>query len=221
MIAADPKGARIAPSASISQASLHALVGNRLNEQFKANPNNVSLRSATEALGVADYKYEYPYGYVSRAVGFRFHGFHDNGLAPDTDFFIDIWLRFELISPITFSEPATKSMVAILDYLRVDFENIVRIEEIRKGVENGIHNSFYARDPYHPELPEGSVVIDTVNTGADVRTGKIDILDVLMDANGNLQFFVNPLAPPKENLDYFFDFGHERQRQLQDKLDSM
>ena len=186
VIAADPKTCNIAPAASMSEATLKNLIGSRIRDQFQANPNNVALRSGSEILGVTDYKYEYPHGYLSRAVGFRFHGFHDNGLATDTDFFIDIWLRFMLCAPIGFSEPNTKTLVAVMDYLRVDFENFVRIEEIRKGVEDGIRNSFYSTDPDHPELPEGSVVVDVVDTGANLRTGVISLLDVLLDAGGNL-----------------------------------
>jgi len=221
VIAGDPKAAKIAPSAVISHSTLQALLGNLVNEQFKASPNNVALRSGMEALGVNDYRYDYFTGAVSRAVGFRLHGFHDNGLATDTDFSIDIWLRFELCSPITFTEPVSRALVAILDFLRVKWEGGLPLGEVISGVSEGIHASFYSPDPSHPEIPEGAMTILQMPTGADVRTGKIDLLDVILGTDGDLQFFVNPLTPPKENLDYYFDFGHERQRQLQDKLDSM
>ncbi|HSC37272.1 MAG TPA: hypothetical protein VLD19_05365 [Chitinophagaceae bacterium] len=221
VIAGDPKGAKIAPSAVISHSSLQALIGNMVNEQFKASPNNVALRPAMEALGVNDYRYDYFTGAVSRAVGFRLHGFHDNGLAPDTDFSIDIWLRFELCSPVSFTEPVSKAFVAILDFLRVKGEGGLPLGQVISGVSEGIHASFYSPDPNHPEIPEGAMTIQQLPTGADVRTGKIDLLDVILNAGGDLEFFVNPLTPPKENLDYYFDFGHERQRQLQDRLDSM
>ena len=66
-----------------------------------------------------------------------------------------------------------------------------------------------------------------VSTGADIGTsGKpgrdtIDVLDVLITAAGDLEILVNSLAPPKDSPSFHFDYGHERQRQMQDALDSI
>jgi len=46
--------------------------------------------------------------------------FHDNGLAPDTNFVIDLRLRFELVWSSTLTEAGgKKTLVAILDDLNV------------------------------------------------------------------------------------------------------
>jgi hypothetical protein len=222
VVAGDPKGGKIAPAATISLPQLQAMIGGRINDQFKASPDNVALHSGMEFLGVSDWRYGF-WASVSRAVGFRLHGFHDNGLATDTDFSIDIWLRFELCWSPSFTEPVDKTLVAILDFLRVKAEGGLPLGAVISGVTKAIHESFYlpgGPDPSQPEVPDGAVAIQHLPTGANLRTGEIDLLDVLVSSSGDLQFFVNPLAPPKMMLD-FFDFGHERQRQFQDKLDSI
>jgi hypothetical protein len=229
VIAGDPKGAKGAPVADLSYAELGALFGARMAAQFSASPDNVALRPGIELTGVTDWQYNFWWS-ISRSVGFRLRGFRDNGLLPDTDFSIDIGLRFELVWGQTFTEPTFKTLVAVLEFLRVRHEGqddqIIPIlpGEVIKGVTKAIGESFFPAvwpDPAHPDVPMGAIHVADVPTGANLRTGVIDILDVLVSAAGDLQILVNPLAPPKQAPGFNFDWGHERQRQAQDRIDSL
>lgn len=197
--------------------------------QFSASPDNVALRPGIELTGVTDWQYNFWWS-ISRSVGFRLRGFRDNGLLPDTDFSIDIGLRFELVWGQTFTEPTFKTLVAVLEFLRVRHEGgadqVIPIlpGEVIKGVTKAIGESFFPAvwpDPAHPDVPQGAIHVADVPTGANLRTGVIDILDVLVSAAGDLQILVNPLTPPKQAPGFNFDWGHERQRQAQDRIDSL
>jgi hypothetical protein len=226
VIAGDAKGGKDALPALLSYADVGRIFGARLSEQFKASPDNVALRPGIELTGITGWQYNF-WSSISRSIGFSLHGFHDNGLvAPDTNFIIDIWLRFELVWGATFTEPVNKTLVAVLEFLRVrdDGGPPFYSSEVISGVGNAIHGSFFPSvwpDPEHPEVPNGAIYVANVPTGADLHTGAIDVLDVLVSAAGELQVLVNPLAPPKLAPGFEFNWGHERQRQAQDSLDSL
>jgi hypothetical protein len=191
---------RIAPAALLTYAELGALFGARLNAQFVASPDNVALRPGVVLTGVSDWQYGF-WASTPRSVGFRFRGFHDNGLAPDTNFVIDIRLRFEFAWGLTFTEPTTKTLVASLDYLRVGHDGGLALAQVYASVEGGIIEAFYAAaDPAHPEVPSGAIFVADVPTHANDVTGEIDVLDVMIAANGDLQVLVNPLTPPQQAL---------------------
>lgn len=229
VIAGDHKGGKGAPAADLSYAELGALFGARMAAQFIASPDNVALRPGIELTGVTDWRYDF-WSSIPRSVGFRLRGFRDNGLLPDTDFIIDIALRFELVWGQTLTEPVAKTLVGVLEFLRVRHEGsddqVIPIlpGEVISGVTKAIGESFFPAvwpDPAHPDVPRGAIHVADIPTGADLRTGVIDILDVLVSAAGELQVLVNPLTPPKQAPGFNFDWGHERQRQTQDRIDSL
>jgi hypothetical protein len=217
---------RQAPPALLTYAELGALFGNRFNEQFKASPDNVALRAGVTLTGVSDWQYGF-WSSTPRSVGFRLHGFHDNGLAPDTNFVIDIRLRFQLIPPgPSFTEPITKTLIAVLDYLNVGQDGGLALAQVYATVDAAITQTFYSSDgnppdPEHPEVPSGAIFVANVPTGADVNTGVINILDVLVTVNGDLQVLVNPLTPPQLPIDPMVSYTYERQFEVQDVLDSL
>lgn len=215
---------RIASPALLTYAELGALFGARLNQQFQASPDNVALRPGVALTGVSNWQYGF-WASTSRSVGFRFRGFHDNGLAPDTNFVIDIRLRFELVWSSSFTEPVQKSLVAVLDYLNVGHDGGLALAQVYASVDSGIIGAFYAsdsnpHDPDHPEVPSGAIFVADVPTGANTITGKIDILDVLITATGDLQVLVNPLTPLQQALSQV-SFAHLRQGQVQDVLNAL
>jgi hypothetical protein len=216
---------RIAPPALLTYAELGALFGARLNEQFVASPDNVALRPGVTLTGVSDWQYGF-WASTPRSVGFRLRGFHDNGLAPDTNFVIDIRLRFQLTwGMTTFTEPVHKTLVAALDYLNVGHDGGLALAQVYASVESGIIHSFYGsdsnpHDPAHPEVPSGAIYVADVPTGANASTGAIDILDVLITAAGDLQVLVNPLTPPQQALGTV-SYGYLRQSQVQNVLNGL
>lgn len=224
VIAGDARGGKDALPATLTYAELGALLGARLNAQFQASPDNVALRSGNELTGVSNWQYGF-WSSVSRSVNFRFRGFHDNGIAPDTDFAINIGLRFELVWGPTFTEPSSKTLVAVLEFLRVIHEGGPPVVggEVISGVSNAIAGSFFQPDPAHPEVPKGAIYVDTVPTGANLRSSVIDILDVIVSAEGDLQVLVNPLTPPKlapGDLDTI-NWGYLRQLLVQNQIDTL
>ncbi len=217
---------RIPLPALLTYSQLGDLFGARFNEQFKASPDNVALRAGVELTGVADWQYSF-WACTPRSVGFRLHGFHDNGLAPDTNFVIDIRLRFEVV-PVggpSFTEPVQKSLTAVLDYLNVGHDGGLALAQVYASVESAILKTFISSDggpvdPAHPEVPSGSIFLSDFPTGLDTVTGKFDLIDVLVTAAGDLQILVNPLTPPQSPIDQT-SFTALRQFFVQGYLDNL
>ena len=217
---------RIPPPALLTYTQLGALFGSRFNKQFMASPDNVALRAGVTLTGVSDWRYNF-WQSTPRSVGFRLHGFHDNGLAPDTNFVIDIRLRFQLVPQggPSFTEPLGQTLVAVLDYLNVGHDGGLALAQVYASVDSAITKSFYSQDgnppdPSHPEVPSGAIFVASVPTGANVVTGYIDILDVLITTAGDLQILVNPLTPPDQPLSPV-SYAFIRQSAVQDILESL
>lgn len=217
---------RIAPPALLTYAELATIFGNRFNEQFKASPDNVALRHGVDLTGVSDWQYGF-WASTPRSVGFRLRGFHDNGLAPDTNFVIDIRLRFQVVAQggPSFTEPVQKSLIAVLDYLNVGHDGGLALAQVYASVESAILHTFYSSDggpvdPAHPEVPSGAIYIADFPTGANAITGEIDLLDVIVTAAGDLQVLVNPLTPPQNPLDST-SYAYLRQLKVQDTLNGL
>lgn len=216
---------RQAPPALLTYSQLGALFGERLNQQFMASPDNVALRPGVELTGVSDWQYGF-WGSTSRSVGFRFRGFHDNGLATDTNFKIDISLRFNLTWSFgSFLEATHKSLAAELVNVTVGQDGGNPIAQVYASVESGIVGAFLTADgnpvdPNHPEVPSGSIFVADVPTNVDEKTGVIDVLDVVITAAGDLQFLVNPLTPPQVALGQA-SYTYWRQSAVQDIVDSL
>ncbi|MGI8510034.1 MAG: LGFP repeat-containing protein [Gemmatimonadaceae bacterium] len=227
VIAGDAQGGNDAPHATVTYAELGAIVRARLNAQFQASPDNVALRAGIGLAGVSDWQYDFRSS-ISRSVGFRIRGFSDNGLANDTDFTINIWLRFELVWGPTFTEPTSKTLVAVLESLRVIHDGGPPVVggKVISAVSSAIAETFFPSvwpDPAHPEVSKGTMYVADVPTGASVRSGVIDILDVLVSAAGDLQLLVNPLAPPEPapGDPNSMDWGYLRQFLAQNQIDAL
>jgi hypothetical protein len=218
---------RVAPAALLTYAQLGALLGARLNARFVASPDNVAMRPGVVLTGVSDWQHGF-WASTSRSVGFRFRGFHDNGLAPDTNFFMELRLRFELIASWSgFTEPVAKTLIAILEYLNVGHDGGLALAQVYASVESALISAFYSKagdtgphDPDHPEVPSGSIYVGDVPTGANALTGQIDILDVLITTAGDLQFLVNPLTPPQQALSQV-SYAYLRQDGVQNFLNGL
>jgi hypothetical protein len=72
--------------------ALKTLIRARFADAFQKSPDNVGLHPEVEILGTLPYEHDFSQS-TARATLFRLHGFHDNGLATDTEFTIDLGLR--------------------------------------------------------------------------------------------------------------------------------
>ena len=215
---------RVAEPAVLGYGQLAGLLGKRLNDQFVASPDNVAMRPGVDLTGVTDWQYG-KYFATPRSVGFRFRGFHDNGLAPDTNFTIDIRLRFQMVWGSTFLEPTNKTLVAVLDRVDVGHDGGLALAQVYASVESAINKAFYdhdgkVHDEAHPELPSGALFVADVDTGADTRTGAINLLDVLITRDGDLQILVNPLTPPDQPIGTI-SWGYLRQNGAQSLINGL
>ncbi|HEX8048840.1 LGFP repeat-containing protein [Rhizobium sp.] len=198
MIASDRTGARVAPFATIDPNTLQSVVWKMIDTRFHDSPDNVGLHPDTSTQGVSEWHYGF-WVAVPRAIGFRLHGFRDNGAAPDTDYFINLWLRFELAwSTNNFAEPTDKSVVASLDWLRVTADGFdVSGGAVINGVTQGLHDAFFSAPGSgdHPEVLAGSLYVGNLPTHAEPRRGNIDLIGIGVSKAGEFQVFVNPLRP--------------------------
>ncbi len=216
---------READPALMTYANIAKLLHGRIGEQFNASPDNVGLRDGVDLTGVGSWGFGF-WASASRTVGFRLRGFHDNGLAPDTNFAIELRLRFELTwLPGSSTEPTQKSLVAMLDYLNVGHDGGLALAQVYASVESAIIHSFYGtgpepHDPAHPEVPSGAIFVANVPTLADAVTGDISVLDVMITAEGDLQVLVNPLTPPQATPSTI-SYAYLRQQLVQSILDGL
>jgi hypothetical protein len=174
-IVTSASGTAIARTVEVSPDKLRCLVRQEFDRVMHESPDNVGLHAPSETTAVTR---SFP-----RAITFVIHGFHDNGLAPDTDFDITIALQFGLIwEQGSFTEPEVKSLAVSLVSASVT-ANGLAAGAVAEGVRNGVRDAFAAPRTVGPPLPAGG--------GVTPRTP--DLIDVLATAEGGLRILLNPL----------------------------
>lgn len=173
---------------------LRIMVDTKVHE----SPDNVGLHAPVETLGVSGWGYGF-HRSQSRIVTLRLHGFRDNGLAPDTNFELDMSLRFGLRWTPQFLYPPTKSLVASLTRVTVTAHGLGS-QSVADGVRSGIEKAFFrgGPDPQRPEVGDGELYVTDLPTGAkQTGDGNIDLIDVMTTAQGGLQVLVaaGPIVP--------------------------
>jgi hypothetical protein len=201
MIVTTADGTDAALSALLAAEDLRVLVRQRVDEEVHRSPENIGLHAPVETLAVSGWSYGF-WGALPRVVTLRLHGFRDMGLAPDTNFELDLRLRIGTAAPASLSEPEHRSVIAALDGLRVQAEGTAS-EDVAQGVFDGVRRAFFrgGPDPGHPEVPDGAVFVATFPTGFDPSGGgRIDVLDAFLTHDGGLRVLVNPLPRPTGEL---------------------
>jgi hypothetical protein len=210
-------------TADLSPDDLRKVVRGQVDAQFHASPDNVGLQPNVETVGIGNWALGF-WASVPRDITFNLHGFHDNGLAPDTNFTITIGLRFELVWPMQFGEPASKTLVAWLDFLRVvhddGADDLIPVVpgQVVKGVGDGIYKAFFPDaypNPEHPEVPFGAVFVADAPSLGGAQKGIVDVIGVIPTAAGGLQVLVNPLPTAPIN------WGLARQNAAQNAINSL
>ena len=223
-VVATADGRAVARAAVISPDDMRRVIRRFLDQAFTASPDNVGLHAPVEIVDVSGWSHGF-WDASPRVTTFALHGFHDNGLWADTDFKILVGLTFRLAWANSFTEPASKSLVVGLQYLRVVGEGNSPLgggfppvaQEVVAGVTSAVHAEFFrvGPDPAHPEVPDGSVFLASFPTGISQKgDGNVDIVHVMTTADGGLAVLVNPLPTAP------IDFGLFRANQAQAALDA-
>ncbi|MGL4443600.1 MAG: LGFP repeat-containing protein, partial [Alsobacter sp.] len=185
-----------AVAAEIQPEQLRGLVRRFFDQRLKAERSELGLEAAVETLSVTPWTYGF-WSAAPRAITFGLHGFHDNGLLPDTTFDLQIRLRFSTAWPQSFFYPGSMTLVAALDWLRIRTSGLgsgTLANALRDGIWNAFHRG--GPDPDHPEVPDGAVFLTSFSTGANqTGNGSLDVIDVLTTSAGGLQVLLNPLPP--------------------------
>ncbi len=176
-IVAGAAGTAVARTVEIAPDKLRCLVRQEFDRVMHESPDNVGLHAPSEITAVSR---NYP-----RAVTFVIHGFHDNGLASDTDFDITVGLRFGLTWEAgLFTEPLVKNLAAALVSLSVSATGpSPTVGPGARGVRDGVSNAFATPRPVGPPIPAANALAP--NTP--------DLIDVLVTAEGGLRVLLNPL----------------------------
>ena len=206
-------GVKEAGTANLSPERLRIMLRKFVDDGLHRAGQSLGLHPQTEITTVSPWSYGF-WASSPRFVTIALHGFRDNGLLPDTDFDITMRIRFSLVWLPAFTAPASKTLIAALDWHKVSASGIAS-GRIATGVYNGIAASFWrgGADPVHPEVPDGAIFIAGIPTGIDQRgDGNVDVVDVLTTAQGGLQVLVNPLPPT---------FGEFRRQQAQRAIDNL
>jgi hypothetical protein len=189
---ATPGGAGQAATASITPDRLKYLVHRAVDVAVHQLPDNIGLYPDVEITGVSEYEYDFMRS-RSRAVTFKLHGFHDNGVLGDTEFHFWFALRFGLSEdPESFVDPQFRSLTAELipGSVGIDVEGIsgwfVDGNDYKQKIEDGflqrasVGGTFPVTTKPSPDSPVPE---------ADV---KLIIIDVMVTVEGGLDFLVNP-----------------------------
>ena len=183
-------------AAEINPDQLRVLVRRFFDQRLKAANGDIGLEAQVETLAVSGWSYGF-WSAVPRSITFGLHGFHDNGLLPDTTFDLQIRLRFSTTWPMSFTYPGSMSLIAALDWLHVHTTGLGH-GDLANGLKDGIWNAFHrgGPDPDHPEVPDGAMFLTSFSTGANQQgNGNLDVIEALTTAAGGLQILLNPLPP--------------------------
>jgi hypothetical protein len=180
----------------VDNERLRRLLRAMIDDGVHESPDNIGLEAGTEDLGTSDWGWDF-YSSVPRQLGVRLHGFHDNGLWPDTDFTVELRLRLGLAwIPSISAYPTVKTLIATLDHIYVRASG-AGSQQVADGVKDGIWNAFFRGGPApgRPEVPDGAVFIAEMPTQVDQHgDGEIFVVDILTTAQGGLQF-LTPAGP--------------------------
>jgi hypothetical protein len=143
------------------------------------------------------------YGFFSampRITEIKLRGFISAPLQ-DPDFDLVMKLRFHTTNALSFTYPSHLALCARLEDIHVGVHSPLGLfkDTIRTRIRNGIANAFWRGqpDPNSPEVPDGSVLVTHLATGANQKgSGKIDVLEVIATSEGGLSVLLNPLPPP-------------------------
>lgn len=183
-------------AAEISPDQLKTMVRQFFDVRLKQANSDLGLEARVDLDAIGSWTYGF-WAAAPRLLSFGLHGFHDNGVLPDTTFDLQVRLRFSTTWAASFTYPSDLSLIVSLDWWHVHTTGL-GAGTLASGLGNGIQSAFYrgGPDPDHPEVPDGAIFLTSIPTGASQKgDGNLDVIDVLTTAAGGLQILVNPLPP--------------------------
>jgi hypothetical protein len=185
----------LAGRAQITPDRLSYLVHRAVDQAVHQLPDNIGLYPDIAITGISGWESDF-IASKSRAVSFKLHGFHDNGLLGDTEFYFWFALRFSLSTdPMSFTDPWFRSLQAELIPGSVG----VSIE--------GISGWFASGDDYKQKIEDGfrqhanikqfpvTTYFDQTQPAPPHDQVKLIIIDILTTADGGLDFLITPEPP--------------------------
>ncbi|HEY4163581.1 MAG TPA: hypothetical protein VGM59_11005 [Dongiaceae bacterium] len=204
-------------TADIPPDRLRTMIRSFFDTRLKAANGDLGLEAQTDLYAISDWSYGF-WAAMPRMLTFGLHGFHDNGVLPDTTFDLQLRLRFSTTWQAQFTYPSSLSLIVTLDWVHVHTSGLGS-GELADGLRDGIVGAFYrgGPDPNHPEVPDGAVFLTALPTGASqTGDGNLDVVDILTTAQGGIQILLNPLPPivggfrkliAQQQVDAFLDAG--------------
>jgi hypothetical protein len=183
-------------TADIPPDRLRTMIRSFFDQRLKAANGDLGLEAQTDLYSVSNWSYGF-WAATPRMLTFGLHGFHDNGVLPDTTFDLQIRLRFSTTWQALFTYPSSLSLMVSLDWLHVHTSGL-GAGQLANGLSDGIMGAFYrgGPDPAHPEVPDGAIFLTALPTGASqTGNGDLNVVDILTTAQGGLKVLLNPLPP--------------------------
>ncbi|MBZ5624979.1 MAG: hypothetical protein LAQ69_40700 [Acidobacteriia bacterium] len=191
-----PDGVAQALSATISPDSLRRLVRQKFDVEIHKSPDNIGLQPNVDPTVVSSWGA----GFLAsrqRLATFTLHGFHDNGLAPDTNFQLTVTLLFGLTWEDSFIEPPSKTLIVGLQGPVTVSAQGLGHDAIANGVAHAVVDAFQQPFEVAGDLPAGT---------------NPDFIGMFVTQDGGLQILVNPLPEIAGNF---------RQLIVQRKIDAL
>jgi hypothetical protein len=178
-----PDGVAVALAATVSPDGLRRVIRQKFDVEIHKSPENIGLHPNVDTIAVSNWGYDF-WASRQRLVTLTLHGFHDNGLAPDTDFELTVTLLFGLTWEPSFTEPTFKTLIVGLQGQVSVSAHGLGHDTIAKGVAQAVVDAF--QQPFR--------VTD------DLPTSSPDVIGMLVTSDGGLQVLLNPLPEDAGNF---------------------
>jgi hypothetical protein len=185
----------VARTAHITPDQLAFLVHRAADTAVHKLPDNIGLYPDVQVTAISGWEYDF-FASKSRAITFKLHGFHDNGLLPDTEFYFWFALRFSLSKdPMALSDPWFRSLQVELlpDSVGVSVQGIagwfVSGDDYKQSIENAFN-----KPTSFGQFPVTTYLDATQPVPPDDQVDLI-IIDILTTAAGGIDFLVTPEPP--------------------------
>ncbi|SFJ77531.1 LGFP repeat-containing protein [Paenibacillus sp. UNC496MF] len=196
MVFAQGNEAQVAPAAVISESQVRDAIYKTFDRKMKTKKVTLNLISAeirpglygVDAAGVEDWSYGF-WASVPRTLKLRIRGFVSLPVVPDPTWEVEVDLRFTTTSPLeSFTYPQYKTVLASLQRWSVSVHGVLS-GTIRDEIVSALTDAFQSTP-----TSLGALVLGDLPTGVSQRgKGNLDVIDIMLAADGSLQIFVNPL----------------------------
>lgn len=146
--------------------------------------DDLGLHPGVSIVNVTDWAPDFEHS-VRRRVTFRLHGFRENPIIADTDFSVEMRLRFDLGWPVDDgTEPTIKSLVVSLESVTVGADGFGS-GAVAAGVRDGVLAAF--------SQPQTLATFSVNDLGRMAEGFSPDFVDFNVTADGGIDILMNPV----------------------------